>query len=403
MLKRIITILIGLSILISVNAQSKAKFVESKAKFWTQIKEEIEKYEEKEKEPRKIFQVDLEGVTLPTSVDQFESYWHQPPISQGNTGTCWSFSTTSYFESEVYRLHKKEVKLSEMYTVYWEYVEKAKGFVESRGETIFEQGSEANAVTRIWKQYGIVPAELYTGLKEGQKFHNHTSVYKEMYNYLQSVKETNAWNEKIVIATIKSILNKHLGTPPEKFTVEGKEYTPKTYLTDYLKLNLNDYYDILSYMQQPYWEQVEYEVPDNWWDNKDYWNLPLDDYMKIFKNAVREGFTICIGGDVSEPGKVAEKDVFLIPEFDIPFEYINDYSRQYRFSNETTTDDHGLHVVGWMNLDGIDWYLVKDSGSSARDGNNVGYYFFREDYIKLKIMDFMVHKDALGEYKDKLK
>ncbi len=403
MLKRIITILIGLSILISVNAQSKAKFVESKAKFWNHIKEEIEKYEEKEKEPRKIFQVDLEGVLLPTSVDQLESYWHQPPISQGNTGTCWSFSTTSYFESEVYRLHKKEVKLSEMYTVYWEYVEKARGFVQSRGETIFEQGSEANAVTRIWKQYGIVPAEFYTGLKEGQKFHNHTAVYKEMNNYLQSVKKANAWNEEIVIETIKSILNQHLGTPPEKFMVEGKEYTPKTYLSDYLQLNLNDYYDILSYMQQPYWEQVEYEVPDNWWDNKDYWNLPLDDFMKIFQNAIREGFTICIGGDVSEPGKVAEKDVFLIPEFDIPVEYINDYSRQYRFSNETTTDDHGLHVVGWMNLDGTDWYLVKDSGASARDGNNEGYYFFREDYIRLKIMDFMVHKDALGEYKDKLK
>ena len=156
-------------------------------------------------------------------------------------------------------------------------------------------------------------------------------------------------------------------------------------------------------MQQPYWKQVEYQVEDNWWHNKDYWNIPLDDFMKLFKNAIKNGFTVCIGGDVSEAGKDASKDVFLVPEFDIPVDYINEYSRQFRFSNGTTADDHGIHVVGWTNLDGIDWYLIKDSGSSSRNGNNKGYYFFREDYVKLKIMDFMIHKDALGDYAEKLK
>jgi len=402
MLRKLISLTIFLSLLLAICAQDKAIFVEPKSGYWNHIKEEIDKYE-KEDKSRKIFQVDLEGIEIPISVDQFNQYWHQPPISQGNTGTCWSFSTTSYFESEVYRLFKKEVKISELYTVYWEYVEKAREYVRTRGKSLFAEGSEANAVTRIWKQYGIVPGDAYTGLKEGQKFHNHSHVFKEMYSYLKNVKENNAWNEETVLETIKSILDYHLGIPPQKFMVDGKEYTPKSYLKDYLKLNLDDYYDILSYLQQPFWQQVEYEVPDNWWHNKDYWNIPLNDYMSLFKSAIRNGFSICIGGDVSEPGKVAEKDVFLVPDFDIPSEYINDYSRQFRFSNETTTDDHGVHVVGWMELNGSDWYLIKDSGASARDGNNKGYYFFSEDYIKLKIMDFMVHKDALGDLADRLK
>jgi len=402
MLSRVTLTVFVLAFFISVNAQSKGKIVESHNQFWDQIEKGIENYEKKE-EPRMIFQVDLDGVTIPTSVDQFETYWHQPPISQGNTGTCWSFSTTSYFESEVYRLHKKEVKLSEMYTVYWEYVEKAKGFVESRGESLFAQGSEANAVTRIWKKYGIIPRDIYTGLKKGQEFYNHEPLEKEMYGYLQNVKANNAWNEDVVVETIKTILDHYIGTPPEKFEVDGKEYTPKTYLTDYLQLNLNDYVDILSYMQKPYWKQVEYEVPDNWWHNKDYWNIPLEDFMALFKHAIHNGFTVCIGGDVSEAGKVADKDVFLVPQFDIPDAYINEYSRQFRFSNGTTTDDHGIHVVGWVDLNGTEWYLIKDSGSSSRNGNNKGYYFFREDYVKLKIMDFMVHKDALGDLADKLK
>lgn len=402
MLRKFISLTIFISLVISLTAQDKANFVETKSGYWNHIKEEIANYE-KENKPRKTFQVDLEGIEIPTLVDQFDQYWHQPPISQGNTGTCWSFSTTSYFESEVYRLFKKEVKISELYTVYWEYVEKAREYVRTRGESLFAEGSEANAVTRIWKQYGTVPGEVYTGMKDGQKFHNHSHVFNEMYSYLKNVKENKFWNEEVVLETIKSILDYHLGVPPQKFMVEGKEYTPKTYLKDYLKLNLDDYYDILSYMQQPYWQQVEYEVPDNWWHNKDYWNIPLDDFMKLFKSAIKNGYSICIGGDVSEPGKVADKDVFLIPEFDIPSEFINESARQFRFSNKTTTDDHGVHVVGWMELNGSDWYLIKDSGASARDGSNKGYYFFSEDYIKLKIMDFMIHKDALGDLSEKLK
>ena len=113
MLSKLITILISLSIFISISAQSKGKLVESKNEFWQHIEDAIADYEKKDKDPEMIFQVDLEGINLPTTIDQFQTYWHQPPISQGNTGTCWSFSTTSYFESEVYRLHKKEVKLSE--------------------------------------------------------------------------------------------------------------------------------------------------------------------------------------------------------------------------------------------------------------------------------------------------
>lgn len=401
MLRKFISLTIFISLVISLTAQDKANFVETKSGYWNHIKEEIANYE-KENKPRKTFQVDLEGIEIPTLVDQFDQYWHQPPISQGNTGTCWSFSTTSYFESEVYRLFKKEVKISELYTVYWEYVEKAREYVRTRGESLFAEGSEANAVTRIWKQYGTVPGEVYTGMKDGQKFHNHSHVFNEMYSYLKNVKENKFWNEEVVLETIKSILDYHLGVPPQIFMIEGKEYTPKTYLKDYLKLNLDDYYDILSYMQQPYWQQVEYEVPDNWWHNKDYWNIPLDDFMKLFKSAIKNGYSICIGGDVSEPGKVADKDVFLIPEFDIPSEFINESARQFRFSNKTTTDDHGVHVVGWMELNGSDWYLIKDSGASARDGSNKGYYFFSEDYIKLKIMDFMIHKDALGDLSEKL-
>ncbi|MEI6123649.1 MAG: C1 family peptidase [Bacteroidota bacterium] len=364
----------------------------------------IEEYNQKQAPPKveRRFKIDLTGMDLPTKMELYTQQWYNEPISQGNTGTCWCFSTTSYFESEIYRLTKQKVKLSEMYTVYWEYVEKAKYFVKTRGTSAFSEGSEANALTRIWATYGVIPEDSYNGLLPGQTYHNHTKMVNEMTTYLQSIKATNAWNEEIIIATIKSIMNANMGTPPTKVAYNGKDITPLDYLNNVLKVNLNDYVDVTSLLEKPYYQQVEYDVPDNWWHSADYYNLPLDDYMKIIKAAIRKGYTIGIGGDVSEAGFESFAQVAMIPSFDIPSDYIDEYARQFRFSNQTTTDDHGLHIVGYVEKDGKDWYLVKDSGSGSRNvgkqSKTFGFYFFHEDYVKLKIMDIIIHKDMLKDY-----
>jgi bleomycin hydrolase len=348
------------------------------------------------------FVVDLTSVSLPNKVDLYKNQqWRNPPVSQGATNTCWCFSTTSFLESEVYRLNKIQVKLSEMYTVYWEYVEKARRFIQERGKSAFEEGSEANAVTRMWKKYGAVPEEAYTGLLDGRKFHNHEALISELKSYLGSLKTSSSWDEEIAISTIKSILNHYMGEPPTEVTINGKKLTPAQYLKEVIRINPDDYVDILSYTQKPFYKQVEYEVPDNWWHSSDYYNVPLDIFMSSLKSAVRNGYTVSIGGDISEPGFDRVTQCAVIPDFDVPSAYINDDARQFRFSNQTTTDDHGMHLVGYLDKDGKDWYLIKDSGSGSRNNDpnarEFGYYFFSEDYVKLKMMDFMVHKDAVKD------
>jgi len=203
------------------------------------------------------------------------------------------------------------------------------------------------------------------------------------------------------MTTVKSIMNHYMGVPPSEVTINGQKVTPLQYLKEIIKINPDDYVDILSYTQQPFYKQVEYEVGDNWWHSSDYYNVPLDVFMAALKNAVRKGYTLAIGGDVSEPGFDRTTQCAVVPDFDIPSAYINDDARQFRFSNHTTTDDHGLHLVGYLEKDGKDWYLVKDSGSGSRNNDpnakEFGYYFFSEDYVKLKMMDFMVHKDAVKD------
>ena len=247
-----------------------------KNEFLKEIEKASKDYFEKEKEPKKVFKVDFTGLDLPKSKDEFTYYWHNEPLSQGLTGTCWSFSTTSYFESEIYRMNKRKIKLSEMYTVYWEYVEKARRFVRERGNSNFAEGSEANAVKRMWSMYGIVPEEAYVSKMPGQKFFDHSKLIKEMTDYLNSVKERNAWNEEETISTIKSILNYYIGTPPAKFIYDGLEYNPKQFLAKVVNLNLDDYVEIISLMQEPYYKKIVYDVPDNWWLDGNYYNVPLE-------------------------------------------------------------------------------------------------------------------------------
>jgi bleomycin hydrolase len=122
--------------------------------------------------------------------------------------------------------------------------------------------------------------------------------------------------------------------------------------------------------------------------------------MKILKTALRRGYSASLGGDISEPGKNAQKKVFMVPTFDIPSEFIDDSARQFRFANGTTTDDHGVHLIGYKEVDGKGWFLIKDSGSSSFNADPKGYYFLTEDYVKLKMMDFMVHKDAVKGFID---
>jgi len=404
-------------LVIGIQAQNVSKgkiIIEEKGKgFYTEsILKDVTAVEEKlaEKEPFKRFVMDQSGMDLPNNPDLYKTVWSNATKSQGNAGTCWSFSTTSFYETEVLRLQGKKVEISEIYSAYCEYIEKTRRFIEKRGNSVFSEGSEGNAIARIMKMYGAVPEEAYTGLIDGRKFHTHAKMVEEMTAFLNSLKTSNAWNVELAIETIKSIMNHYIGVPPTEFVVEGKTYTPQTYLKDYLKINPDDYVEILSYKQEPFWEQVEYKVPDNWWHSKEYYNVPLNDFMDALKKATKAGYSLSIGGDVSEPGFSRETNCALVPDFDIPSAYINDDARQFRFSNETTTDDHGMQLIGYLeNYKGLgkDWFLIKDSSSGSRNidpkSPNFGYYFFHEDYIKLKMMGFTVHKDAVKELLKKFK
>ncbi|MFM7901210.1 MAG: peptidase C1, partial [Bacteroidota bacterium] len=145
------------------DVRDKANFIEAENKFYQQIEQSAEMFRKGQSSPsKKTLKMDFSSRDIPKSLEEFKTVWSGQPVSQGATNTCWSFSTTSFYESEVKRISGLDVRLSEQYIVYYETIHKARQFVRTRGVSLFDEGSETNAVARMAKMYGMAPLEAYS-------------------------------------------------------------------------------------------------------------------------------------------------------------------------------------------------------------------------------------------------
>ncbi|WP_313361234.1 C1 family peptidase [Empedobacter sp.] len=329
-----------------------------------------------------------------------------PIISQGKTGTCWSFSTTSFLESEVKRLTGKDVDLSEMYNVRFTYPVKAYNYIYRQGKAQFSEGGLSHDVLNSVRKNGLVPNEVYAGFANGTDVkHNHEMLVKDLKVGLDSIVKN---PKKYLTADWKSKfdqkLNDKLGVPPTKFKFEGKEYTPQEF-AKFLKINPDDYVTLTSFQQAPYYSQFILQVPDNF-SNGSYYNLPLDEYMKVLDEALYKGYTAAFDTDVSEktfskkygmaiwPSEGLESDYFvqILPE-----KWVSADERQAAFEDYSTEDDHLMHITGILKDQlGNQYYDVKNSWGTTDLGNN-GHIYMSKPFFRMKSIAYTVHKDALSK------
>lgn len=347
------------------------------------------------RDQRRELRLDWSKIQVPAGPDAFQSAWHQPPVAQYYTGGCWAFCSLSFLESEIKRLHGREVKLAEMWILYWEYVEKARRFIREYGHSVVEEGSQDHGTLEVCRLYGAVPQSAYAGVLSADGRHDHTPLIEELKGYLDWVKASQSWDEERSLAYVRLILDKHMGPPPSEFVWQGRTYTPRRFFDEVCRLDLDAYVNCVSRLDEPFGTTVLLDVPDNWRRRQDYLNLPLDVWYRTLREAVKAGWTVVLGGDNSEPGMDGLHDAGVIPEWDIPAKFINQAARELRIYNRTTGDDHGVHAVAFKQHKGREWFLIKDSNRSSRLGRHKGYYMWDGDYIRLKMLTFMVHKDRL--------
>lgn len=360
------------------------------------VDERYKAEDKQKKDEARSLRLDWSRIDKPAGPEAFAAAFHFPPVRQYNTGTCWSFCSTSFFESEVARRTGRQIKLSEMWPVYWEYVEKARRFVREYGHSVFSEGSVDLGVREAYRRYGAVPESVYPGLPDASARHDHTLLSRELRAYLDWVKEHDYWEEEKVLAYVRCILDSHLGAPPARFDFEGRSYTPPEFLAQVMRVDPDDYVDIVSTMKEPFGGWILYDFPDNWRRASFCLNLPLADFYRVIKASAQAGYTISLGGDTSEPGHDGGEGAAVIPSWDIPSAYIDQASRELRIASGATGDDHGIHALGFLRHGGRDWFLIKDSGSSAQLDDSPGYYFYDGDYVRLKMLSAMVHRDRLA-------
>jgi bleomycin hydrolase len=315
-----------------------------------------------------------------------------PVKSQGNTGTCWSFATTSFLEAEILRKGKGRFDLSEMFFVYYAYKNKATRYLLYHGNNTFSQGGQAHDVLDVVRNHGIVPDQAFPGKQVKGKF-QHRELILALH---EAVKESNQQKNNFDASETKKLnllLEEHLGKIPEQFTMNGERYTPEMF-RDSLGIDANDYIELTSYIHHPFYSAFVLELPDNWSHNL-YYNVPVDELMQIITHSLKEGYTFCWDGDTSERTFRHKKGYA-----DLPRENSGEISqkrRQETFYNRETTDDHMMHITGMAkDPDGRIFFKTKNSWG-PKSNNMGGFLYLSEDYVRLKTIAVLVHRNAIPE------
>jgi bleomycin hydrolase len=317
---------------------------------------------------------------------------YTPVKNQQRTGTCWSYATTSFLESELLRMGKGEYDLAEMYFVRNAYPAKAKYFVELHGHANFDEGGQAHDVLDVMKKDGVVPQSVYPGNLYHPGHANHTELKAMMKGMLEGLVSDKMNSVSMVWAdALNGVLDAYMGKDPENFQYNGKTFTPESFMQS-LGLDPNQYVEITSYTHHPFYQQFSLEVPDNW-SHDLYYNVPEDDIIKTMDHAIMHGYTVVWDGDVSDKGFSHRKGLAVLPDS----VSVNQEARQNAFLTWKTTDDHLMHIVGIAkDADGNKYYITKNSWSATSNAWG-GMLYMSERYVRLNTIAITVNRNSIPQ------
>lgn len=330
--------------------------------------------------------------------------------AQGSSGTCWSYSANSFLESEMIRMGKKPVELSQIFSARNAYVEKGRNYVKMHGAITLGDGGSFHDVINMYRKYGAVPQSVYTGLNYGTDKNKFSEMASLIEGLLKAVvtnpngELTPNW-EKAYAAMIDA----YLGQVPSTFDFNGKKYTPETFAKEVVGINADDYVEISSLQEYPYYTKFVMMVPDNWSYDQVY-NVKMNELTETIDYALKNGYSVAWAGDVSEKSFSWKNGVAYVPQKKTdemtpaekedmfngpkPELIVTDEIRQKAFDNYTTTDDHGMHIVGVSkDQNGKEYYIVKNSWGTTNDYK--GYLYMTKEFAKYKATAIMLHKKGI--------
>ena len=328
-----------------------------------------------------------------------------PVKDQARTGTCWCFATVSFLEAELLRQGKGEYDLSEMFVVRNNYNDRIFDNYLRRGKGNINPGSIAHMATKAIEKYGIVPESAYHGINYDSPGHNHG----ELSAYLKGIADVSVEQRNLspeYHKLVKSLFDIYLGEVPETFEYKGKTYNPMSFAKMLGFDDMSDYVELTSFSHHPFYQQVPLEIPDNW-DHEKLWNVPLEDFIEIMDNALKNGYTVAWDGDLTSGEFQHNRGIAICPnpedfqeavklEKVYPDRVVTQEVRQKDFETFRTVDDHLMHLTGlYKDQNGNLFYKTKNSWGEGRNPEMKGYLYMSRAYVMMRCVSIMVHKDAI--------
>lgn len=307
------------------------------------------------------------------------------------SGTCWSFSSMSFIESELLKKGKGVHDLSEMFIARHSMVRKIERHLKLKGGNFFTPGGQFHDAVWVMKNYGMMPEEAYSGKGRGEMRHNHSEMDTLLSDFVSaSVKEGITGLTPGLRRFTDSVLDSYYGKLPGSFLYKGRNYTPQTYMKNYLGINPDDFVEITSYTHHPFYKPFVLEDKYNWTGDV-YNNVTMDDFSRITDSALKNGYTVGWDGDADDPEFLFFDGLAFLSK------PIGNYQqeRQAAFENQSTLLNHMMHIVAVVkDRQGKKWYYIKNSWGNYSNSLG-GHLFMREDYFKIRTLAIIVNKNAI--------
>ncbi len=239
--------------------------------------------------------------------------------NQKSSGRCWLFAGLNLMRPIVMEKHKLgSFEFSQNYLAFWDKMEKANCFlehmIEFRDRDVLDREMEIllrdpipdggwwEYVVDLIEKYGVVPKDIMpeTNSSEktdmmnrlmGRKLRMDAVKIRELAANGSSVELLRAEKEKM-LGEIYHMLVLNLGEPPTEFQWRYEEkdstvaplktYTPKSFFSDFVNINLDDYVSIFSDPAKELGKHYQIRLSRNIFDGSDI------DYITVESGQLKE-------------------------------------------------------------------------------------------------------------------
>ena len=327
-----------------------------------------------------------------------------PVKQQGRSPLCWVYAMLATIETE-HLVRGDSVNLSPVYLARQWLCEQGERYFLTQGSEPLSMRGMSTMALHLINKYGIHPYDYYHGHDDVN-----WNVLARRVTRLADAARSRRHSLDRFRLDLQDLLDRETGYMPRYVHMLGAEYTSQEFGRS---VCMTDEYEALtSFAHHPYGERFALEVADNQLGDT-FLNVPLDTLMAVIERSLRAGHPVCWEGDITEDGFSLEQGVACVEGQEargrsaMPLSERQrgkkgqekslegqEATRQREFETFQTTDDHCMALVGLArDRQGRRYYLAKNSWGGA--GRYGGYLYLSEDYVRMKTICVIVHRDQL--------